>query len=150
MLSTSTCLCGDTEVKLNGSPVMRFVCHCSICQDVYQKPFADIIVVRSSQVSRPINSGIQFKKHRLPPAVRRGTCPSCNYPVLAFLTLTPFVEFAFIPAANFCDEAELPMPILHSFYSKRVRDVNDELPKFNGYLSSQWAVSRRLLSSLLR
>ncbi len=146
----SSCGCGNTEVLVNGPPVMRFICHCSICQKVYQKPYADIVAFKASQIIKPIDKGVIFTKHRSPPAVNRGVCPECDCPVIAYLSLLPYMGFAFIPASNFSDEASLPLPHLHSFYDKRVENVEDNLPKFEGYWSSQWAVSRQLLSSIFK
>ncbi len=150
MLSRCTCACGDGEVEVFGSPVLRFKCHCRICQSVYAKPFADIVAVRSNQVARPVSPALKFRKHRLPPAVSRGTCPSCNKPVVGFLPLAPFFGLAFVPAENFPASATLPEAELHTFYDRRVADVDDELPKISGYWTSQWAVSSRFLSALMR
>jgi len=147
--TTCSCTCGEKAVLVKGSPVIRFICHCKICQKVYRKPFADIVAVRSSQIVKPIDSGIYFAKHRSPPAVNRGVCISCHNPVVAFLPLAPFFGLAFIPAFNFPEEAELPKPLLHSFYDRRVEDVDDDLPKFDGYWLSQWAVSSRFISAML-
>jgi hypothetical protein len=147
MQISCSCPCGDSEVIVKNHPVIRFICHCKICQEVYRKPFADIVAVRSNQV---INPRIRFTKHRFPPAVNRGVCPSCNNPVVAFLPLAPVLGLAFIPAVNFFKEYELPKPVLHSFYDRRVVDVDDHLPKFNGYWQSQWAVASHLVSTILR
>tara|TARA_R110001592_G_scaffold103298_1_gene291126 strand:+ start:8006 stop:8377 length:372 start_codon:yes stop_codon:yes gene_type:complete len=114
---------------------------------VYRKPFADIIAVRSNQLLKPVNPTILFTKHRFPPAVKRGTCPLCSNPVVALLPLVPSFGLAFIPADNFSKNLELPKPILHSFYDRRVDDIDDLLPKFNGYWLSQWAVASHFVSA---
>ncbi|MBA6232866.1 MULTISPECIES: GFA family protein [unclassified Colwellia] len=150
MQTSCSCPCEESEVIVKNHPVIRFICHCKICQEVYRKPFADIVAVRSNQVIKPINPTIRFAKHRFPPAVNRGFCPSCNSPVVAFLPLAPAFGLSFIPAENFSKDYELPKPVLHSFYDRRVDDVDDNLPKFNGYWPSQWAVSSRFVSTILR
>jgi hypothetical protein len=66
MQISCSCPCGDSEVIVKNHPVIRFICHCKICQEVYRKPFADIVAVRSNQV---INPRIRFTKHRFPPAL---------------------------------------------------------------------------------
>ena len=116
---------------------------------MYRKSFADIVAVRSNQIVTPIEPTISFAKHRYPPAVNRGVCPSCNNPVVAFLQLVPFFGIAFIPTANFSEGAELPEPILHSFYDRRVDDADDQLPKSNGYWPSQWAFTSRFVAAIL-
>ena len=149
MQTSCSCPCGKSKILITGSPVIKFICHCKICQEVYRKPFAEIVAVRSNQIAKPIDPAIQFTKHRYPPAVNRGVCPSCNNPVVALLPLAPSFGLAFIPAANFSEGFELPKPLLHSFYDRRVNDVDDLLPKVNGYWSSQWAVSSRFISAIL-
>lgn len=150
MLNRCACTCGAGHVEFSGSPVLRFKCHCTICQSVYGKPFADIVALRSNQVARPVSPVLRFRRHRLPPAVSRGTCPSCNKLVVGFLPLAPFFGLAFVPAENFLKSVNLPEAELHSFYDRRVADVDDELPKISGYWRSQWAVSRRFLGALMR
>jgi hypothetical protein len=144
-----SCLCSEQRVEVTGEPVLRFKCHCLICQKVYGKPFSDVVVVKSSQVSMPPDSSIEFTRHSLPPAVNRGVCPSCNKPVVAFLPLAPFFGLAFIAAENFPESVELPEPVVHLFYHRRIEDANDSLPKSSGYLGSQWAVARHLVPALL-
>ncbi len=128
--------------------MLRFLCHCRICQSVYGKPYADIVAVRSTQVEKPLAPSIRFGKHRAPPAVSRGVCTACNAPVVGFLPLVPGFGLAFVPAANFPQSALLPAPQLHTFYHRRVADVADALPKVSGYWHSQWAVTRRFLAGL--
>ena len=37
------CLCGAIALRRRtGEPIGRFFCHCTICQTVYRKPFADV------------------------------------------------------------------------------------------------------------
>ncbi|ULQ45575.1 GFA family protein [Flagellatimonas centrodinii] len=149
MTTICTCPCGSERVEITGAPVMRFICHCRICQQVYGQPFADIVAVRSSQVVKRLSPNLRFGKHRPPPAVNRGVCAACNKPVVAFLPLAPMLGLAFVPAANFPGSAALPAPALHSFYDRRVGDVDDALPKVSGYWASQWAVSSRFMRSLV-
>jgi hypothetical protein len=150
MQTSCSCPCRESEVIVKNHPVIRFICHCKICQGVYRKPFADIVAVRSNQVIKPINPSIRFAKHRFPPAINRGVCFSCNSPVVALLPLAPAFGLSFIPAVNFFKEYELPKPVLHLFYDRRVDDADDDLPKFNGYWQSQWAVSSHFFSAILR
>lgn len=140
MTTTCQCPCGQQQIAVFGQPVMRFICHCEICQKVYAKPFADIVAVRASQVAKPLSPGIRFTKHRPPPAVKRGVCPACNNPVVALLPLLPGFGLAFVPAANFSPQHVLPDPSLHAFYHRRLADVADTLPKFSGYWASQWGI----------
>ena len=65
------------------------------------------------------------------------------------LPLAPMFGLAFVPAANYPEPSTLPAPALHSFYDRRVGDVDDALLKVSGYWASQWAVSSRFMRSLV-
>lgn len=145
-----SCPCGKQNFEVMGKPVMRFICHCKICQKVYRKPFADIVAVKSSQVVKPLNDGILFAKHRSYPNVNRGVCEACNNPVVGFMPVAPMFGLSFIPAANFADQSALPAAMMHTFYDRRVNDVADSLPKVSGYWSSQWAVTRDFMAGLFK
>ncbi len=51
---------------------------------------------------------------------------------------------------NIEDKAFVPEPSIHIFYDTRVADIQDELPKYKGYLKSQLAIGHCLMASLLR
>lgn len=141
------CPCKTTEFLVNEQPLLRFICHCTICQSVYGKPFADILAFRMGAVTVSGPHPIHFKRLRPPPAVNRGLCSSCHAPAFGHLALLPRFGFTFVPVANAPQGTPLPAPSLHSFYDRRRGDVSDQLPKFSGYWPSQWAVSRRLMTA---
>jgi hypothetical protein len=146
---TGSCKCGKTRFFVNGQPVLRFFCHCIICQNVSQQPFVDVTVFRAGAVTLAESGGIQFKRYRPPPALMRGTCDTCGAPVIGFLRLGPFTKFAFVPAQNLPVATYLPQPMGHIFYHRRVRDVSDDLPKISDYWTSELIVIRRMLSSTI-
>lgn len=145
---TCACACGAATFVVNAKPRARFLCHCTICQSVYRKPYADVTVLLAGEIALPTGHAIQFRKYRLPPALRRGTCSSCGHPVLGFLRLAPFARLAFVPSANYPEQALLPDPSTHIFYDNRIADVEDALPKHSGYWRSELAVTSLVMSSL--
>ncbi|MGK0290364.1 MAG: hypothetical protein ACI86H_001822 [bacterium] len=144
------CECGKSEITVSNTSIFRFICHCKICQSVYQKPYADVTVMLASKVELPKNHNIQFQKHRLPPAIQRGKCQSCGTPVIGFLRLMPFFKLAFVPSDNFSNKATLPDPSIHIFYDRRTEDIQDKLPKYSGYWKSQVAISQCLVASFIQ
>jgi hypothetical protein len=58
------------------------------------------------------------------------------------------LALTFIPSANFAPATPLPPPLLHLFYERRVADVTDALPRYEGYVRSQLAVGGMLLRAL--
>jgi len=147
--SVCSCPCGHTQITIMGEPLLRVLCHCKICQEVYGAAFADFVMLRLSQITQPLEPGIRFARHRAPPNVNRGICASCLNPVIALMTAVPFFGLACIPTINLPTNAKVLEPALHSFYDRRVKDVHDELPKYCGYGPSQWAVMRRFISAWL-
>ena len=144
------CPCGSTAFVAAAKPLLRFICHCTICQTVYKKPFADILAFRLGDVVASEAHPIDFKRHRLPPTVNRGICPACSAPAFGNLSLLPGYGFTFVPTANVPDGIDVPDASLHSFYDRRQQDIADDLPKVGGYWPSQWAVSSRLMAARLR
>jgi len=143
------CQCGRSKFAVSGTPLARLYCHCQICQTLYKQPRADVTICWGQSVELPEGQRIQFKHYRLPPAINRGTCPSCGLPVVGFLRLAPFVQLAFIPAMNFPRRAALPRPSAHIFYHRRVKDARDPLPKINGYWPSELYAGRLVLAGMV-
>jgi len=133
-----SCPCGDSQFTFSGRPIARFICHCQICQQLYKKPFADVVMYRTKDITMTKDDKIQYAKYRLPPALKRGVCTSCEQPVIGFLQ---GFGLAFASADKVKDQSVLPPPLFHTFYHRRVDDFPDQLPKISGYWPSQWAVT---------
>jgi hypothetical protein len=144
------CLCGASQVVVNARPRARYVCHCTICQAVYRKSYADITALRAEDVTLREGHKIQFKEYRSPPAVSRGTCSSCGCPVVGFLSPVPFVRIAFVPAEIYPDQMVLSPPRMYIFYHRRRTDVSDTIPKYSGEWRSQLAAGLYIMFSMFR
>jgi hypothetical protein len=144
------CRCGRTSFAVTGRPLARLYCHCQICQALYRQPRADVTVWWGQSVELPQNQSVRFKHYRLPPAINRGTCPSCGLPVVGFLRLAPLVQLAFVPAINFSRRTGLPRPSAHIFYHRRVKDARDRLPKISGYWASELYATKLIVAGMLR
>lgn len=145
IIQNCACPCGHSQFSIAGKPLARFFCHCRICQALYKLPFADIAAFWGTSITLPIGSDVSFRKYRPPPAVSRGTCSACGAPVVGFLRVAPFLRLAFIPVRNIPDPSALPVPGAHIFYHRRVRDVNDSIPKVEGYWPSELTAVRLML-----
>lgn len=144
------CHCAATKIAVHGKPLVRGYCHCTICQKFNQAPFADITIFRARDVQFTNENTVEFRAYRAPPLLQRGECTGCHHPAIEFLHLPAMPKLAMLPSANI-DAPELtPSPALHIFYGTRVADMDDGLPKYNSYISSQIAFGRRILAALLR
>jgi hypothetical protein len=144
------CACGESRFEIDGTPLTRFVCHCTICQSYTGGAYSDVTTFWAGAVSIPAEFPVTFKKYRPPPNVSRGLCQRCGNPVVEFMTLAPFVRVSFVPTRNIPDAQKLPPPSAHIFYHRRVKDIEDSVPKITGYWSSELAVTRQILAGLLR
>ena len=145
-----SCPCNTAKFTVTGTPIARFYRHCRICQSLYRRPFVDVTVWWGRQVVPPAESTVAFKRYRAPPALRRGMCRSCGLPVLGTLWLAPFVKVVFVPARNIKARDTLPAASVHVFYDRRVKDIDDDLPKVSGYWPSELAVTRMVMGGLVR
>ena len=143
---TCSCPCGKAKFQVLKSPVVRFFCHCSICQKLYKQPFADVTTLSQGDIILPPDHGIRFDKYRSVVGIDRGTCIECSKPVIA-LAGSGAKGLAFIAAANYSNADVLPSPKIRIFYDRRVEEIADHLPKYKGYLRSQFAVLRLMRSS---
>ncbi len=143
------CSCGSTRFSITGSPLLRAYCHCNICQAFNQGPFADITLFHARDVIKPAEDSVEFKSHKFPPLLKRGTCVTCGKAAIEYLNIPTMPEVVIVPSENIRDKALIPNPCLHIFYDRRVADVQDSLPKHTGYLKSEFALGEKLVMALL-
>ena len=148
MKQTCTCPCGASRFVVDGDPIGRFLCHCTICQRLYAKPYADVTCFWAKSISLAQADAVAFRRHRAPPALRRGACRECGAPVINLLGPHP-IAVAFAPAHTFENRDALPRPSMHIFYERRVADVPDSIPKVSGYWPSEISVTRMIFGGLL-
>lgn len=143
------CACGHAKFRVSGQPILRAYCHCTICQSFNHAPYADITLFRPGDVEMPAADLVEYKTLRPPPAVQRGVCASCGKPAIEYLQIFPMPKLVIVPSANIRDTGLVPTPSLHIFYNRRVADIDDGLPKYEGYWKSQLAFGRHLIGALL-
>ncbi len=144
------CQCGDTTFTVQGKPIVRMFCHCTICQEFNNAAFADVTMFLSKDVRLHNKDQVSFQKYKAPPAVQRGKCISCHKPAIEFLELPLFPSLTIIPSDNIASGGILPEPSMHIFYHRKTGDVNDNLPKYSGYVKSQLAMCGKLFPGLFR
>ena len=144
------CACGAVRYTARAAPLLRFICHCTICQAFNQAAHGDYAVFRLGDVELPPPESVRYGAYRPPPAIQRGQCAVCGKPALEVMRLPALPQLAFVPTATVRDRDALPAPALHTFYHRRLADHDDGLPKFNRYWPSQIAFMWKLLGAMLR
>ena len=147
--TSASCQCGHVDFQITGKPLMRAYCHCTICQAENNAAYADVTIFRAKDVIAPPAEKVNFHAAKFPPILQRGKCVQCQQLSIEYLQLFPVPKTVFVPSKLIADQSQLPEPALHIFYDKRVNVINDELPKYSGYLSSQLAISRKLIKALI-
>ena len=147
--NNAQCSCGEVKFTVTGKPLLRAFCHCTICQKYNQAAYADITLFRAKDVIMPRPGSVKFSAYKKPPAAQRGKCVVCGKPALETLKLT-MLDIVIIPSVNVQDKSFVSDPQLHIFYDTAVTAMDDNLPKYSGYLKSQLAFSYQLIKSLVR
>lgn len=142
------CTCGRVRYEVSGVPLFRAHCHCNTCQAYNQADNADIVVMRSKDVSLEGEDHIDFRFHQRPPVINRGKCALCGGVVVERIHLPLPPKLTIIPAQTLDSADGAPDVAFHMFFHRRVKDVADNLPKHSGYLRSQTAFSMAALRGL--
>jgi hypothetical protein len=144
------CECGRVRIEASRVPPARFYCHCTTCQRMYRAPYGDITGSWSPAI-RVVQGAdaLRWERHRwLPVSVRRGVCGTCGAPVLGRLQVPPAM-LTFVPARVWDDPGALPPSSGHIFWQSRVADVDDDLPKVEGFWTSELTATGWMLPRLL-
>ncbi|MEN1726936.1 MAG: GFA family protein [Pseudomonadota bacterium] len=146
-MSTGHCGCGNVSFEISGQPLFRMRCHCTICQRFNQAPFADVVIFRADDVGLPAEGTVDYQSYKAPPNVQRGRCAACGQAAFERFEMALFPKLRMVPAALLPSD-ELPDVRFDAFYDKRVRDIEDNKPKHEGFWASQraflqlWRASR--------
>ncbi len=142
-----SCSCCSNTYTINHTPIARFICHCTICQEFTGQAFNDVTVLLKSDVNDLKISTTKFRRWKLPPNIKRGLCTRCNKPSIEMAMNGALV---LVPTDNYSDKTALPEPSMHLFYNRRVEDIDDDLPKYNGLLQSQAMMVKALTKGVYK
>lgn len=68
---TGSCLCGAAQFSVSGTPLIRFVCHCSICQEFNKADYADVTAFFAKDVVLDRKEFVEFRVYKQPPVPSR-------------------------------------------------------------------------------
>ncbi|WP_372680069.1 GFA family protein [Desulfosarcina sp.] len=135
------CHCGKVQYDVCADPLDAKICHCLSCQKLHGAPMQwaaifrkrDIRITAGTDHVRFFNSE-RLKYERILPC--KVSCGCCGTLIadegrrmwLAFPSLFEFGHVSKVPTSF--------KPTCHIFYSLRVVDINDDLPKWSGHKGS--------------
>lgn len=134
----ASCHCNAVRYEVCADPVDSKICHCRVCQKLHGAPMQWAAIFHKHHVRilegmdhlRFYNSELNKHERILPCKV---SCALCGTPIadegrhmwLAFPSLFDFGITPKVPEAF--------KPTCHIFYSTRMIDLNDDLPKWSGH-----------------
>lgn len=119
-----TCYCGSVEVVVQGPPKSSAICHCHSCRKWHAAPINAWSIWRSENVS--ITGGPVITSHENE-ASGRVSCAKCGGCVANH---KPKVNMTVVYPMTLAGSGLKFEPASHIFYSERVMDFADGLPKF--------------------
>jgi len=143
------CSCGSVDFEITEPAIFRFFCHCSLCQEYNNAPFADVSVFHARGVTAFDDDKISYRCYKKPALIPRGSCKQCNDAVLENISMPLMPKMIVVPSNNIVDKSLLLKPSMHIFYDKRVADIDDNLKKHNGFVSSQLAFGSGLIKGMI-
>lgn len=141
------CECGKSQVRLKKAPMLRFHCHCTICQNLYKKPYSDVTVMWANNTQLLNDEHIEYRRPGL--LLKRGVCTGCEQPIFATMTLLPGLKLAFVPGNRYDDQTILPNPSAHIFYHRSQSEMDDGIAKTRGFIKSELVISWLILKSAM-
>lgn len=122
------CFCGKAELRLSGEPSGAGTCHCADCRDFYAVPLFRAAIWQAAQI---LGADHVAKLEHPAKRMSRFFCSGCGETLYGINRL----DLRVVPLALIARQhnGELPpswQPRMHLFYSQRVIDVFDALPKF--------------------
>lgn len=139
------CQCEQTQVTVLKPPMLRFHCHCTICQDLYKQPFSDVTVMWAKNARLTHGEQVEYKRPGL--LLKRGVCTQCEQPIFATMTLFPWVKLVFVPGNRYDSQTALPKATAHIFYHRSQSEIDDGLLKVRGFVKSELAISWLIVKS---
>ncbi|WP_223115431.1 GFA family protein [Luteimonas suaedae] len=120
------CQCGAVRYRINGSPVMAALCHCSMCRRANAAPAVAWAMYEESQVTF---LGSPPAVYASSPEARRSFCGRCGTQIGFAADYIPGMIDITIGSL---DEPERMPPMFHYWTSRQLPwlRVADELPRF--------------------
>lgn len=140
------CECGKIEVMVTKTPMLRFHCHCTICQNLYHQRFSDVTVMWAKDAKLIKDDHIEYKRPGL--LLKRGVCTQCEQPIFATMTLLPGIKLAFVPANRYDDQSILPKASAHIFFHRSEIQMDDGIAKYKGFIKSELVITWLILKSM--
>mmetsp|Transcript_16466 Transcript_16466/g.49313 ORF Transcript_16466/g.49313 Transcript_16466/m.49313 type:complete len:169 (+) Transcript_16466:279-785(+) len=130
----ATCLCGNSVLQITGEPLFTVLCHCQKCQILTGTHYAHDIGYAPEHVEI-LRGGRKFIKHPFSETLTRYHCGTCGVQLMGvYADDSPrmIVPVGVLVGARCGKDDEKFKPQYHIWYTERVADHDDSLPKWAG------------------
>ena len=118
------CYCGAVKVTVKSDPVFTAYCHCESCRTWHAAPIASLCAWQDENVTITGETVVSTRNDQ----TQRTSCAKCGGGVL---TTKPGLGWKVVYPMTLEKSDFKYQPGMHIFYSERVMDVCDGLPKFS-------------------
>ncbi|SEO44625.1 Uncharacterized conserved protein [Rhodospirillales bacterium URHD0017] len=111
------CLCGAINYRLNGAPLLVYVCHCHDCQTRSGSAFSLNILIQTADLT--VSGSVNAARRTTPKGreVEENTCPVCGTFMLAHAVAAP--DYTSLRAGTL-DDASWAIPIAQAYVSSAI------------------------------
>ncbi len=127
-MNRGSCICGDIQWQLDGSPSMVINCHCSMCRKAHGSAYATYAMAPENSLS--FTSGADKRAvYAASENGQRHHCPRCG-------SIVPSTAngMAFVPLGSLEADVEHPLDA-HIFVNSKATwfEITDDAPQFDEY-----------------
>lgn len=124
------CECGKVRIILDGLPRVKGYCHCEDCRNLLNIPFHSVTAWDKDQITIAQGSSSLISYQHPTLEMKRISCSICG----EVLYNTNAMDWRVISQLliSKCNNYQLPVELhsdSHFFYSRRIIDIDDDLPK---------------------
>lgn len=122
-----SCLCGQVQYELHGSPIVMYYCHCGACRKATGSAFATNIIVLTEDFKVVAGQEL-LSSFESSPNKRRHFCSACGSPIYSHGEATKHVVSV---RSGTLDTDPAIRPSVHSYVASKAPwfAICDELPQ---------------------
>ena len=125
-----SCGCGSVTFEMSGKPKVHAHCHCEDCRDLLNIPYHSVVAWEAENLK--ITYGEEYVDIYEHPTLKmtRVFCTNCGETIYNTNALNWKVTSQHLIRKNYDDVLpEEFEPTAHFYYSERIIDIDDDLPK---------------------
>ena len=125
------CHCGGISFSLINARGSLY-CHCSICRRTTGAPFIAAVSVKPQDADLTCAEDVSLEAYATSSYLTRHRCSRCGSSIFNAIRMSNGVKLDNF-MVGLLDEPSVPARTHHIYYADRIIDIEDGLPKFDGF-----------------